>query len=99
MFTNCEHFATWCVYGKKVSVNVRVVATGGTVAGTTAVGGGTGVLIGGAIGSVVPIAGTIVGGFIGGAVCVTAGLVSSATASGVTTALVHAKTEETEEFN
>ena len=99
VFTNCEHFATWCVYGKKVSVNVRVVATGGTMATTTLAGGGTGVLIGGAIGTaIVPVVGTVIGGFIGAAIGATAGAGLGATTSGVTTAIVHAKTEETEKL-
>ena len=96
--TNCEHFATWCVYGKKISGNVRAAATGSMVAGTTVAGGSAGVLIGGAVGSVVPIAGTIVGGFIGGAIGATAGAGLGATISGITTLVVHFKTKETKKL-
>ena len=69
LFTqNCEHFATWCVYGKGVSGNTRAAVMGGGTTVATAMGGGAGVIIGGAIGSIVPVAGTFVGGVVGGIV-------------------------------
>ena len=95
---NCEHFATWCVYGKKISGLVRGVATGGTIFLTTAAGGCTGAVAGAAFGSVVPVVGTVTGAFIGGVGGATAGLVSSATASGITIGVVHSNTEETKKF-
>ena len=97
--SNCEHFATWCVYGKKISGNVRVVATGVTITATTAAGVGGGAIVGGAIGSAIfPGVGTVVGGFIGGAAGGVAGLVSSAATCGVTIGAVHSKTEETNKY-
>lgn len=98
VITNCEHFATWCVYGRKVSSNIRVVAIVSAVATTTLAGAGTGVLGGAAIGSVVPVVGTAAGGFIGGICGAIAGLAGGATASGITTVIVHSKTEETKKF-
>ena len=65
---NCEHFATWCVYGKGVSSNARAAVMGGGMTVAIAVGGGAGVIIGGAIGSIVPAAGTVAGGVVGGTI-------------------------------
>ena len=61
-----EHFATWCVYGKAVSANVKPAVAGGTAVGATAAGGGIGATIGGIVGSVVPGAGTLTGMAVGG---------------------------------
>lgn len=65
---NCEHFATWCVFGKKESINAEagiVIAATGAIG---VVGGVGGAVIGGIIGSVVPVGGTISGGVIGGGI-------------------------------
>ena len=86
MFNNCEHFVTWCVYGKKISDNV---ATGVAVTATTATGGTVGVVAGRAIGTAfVPGVGTIVGGLIGGVGGAVAGLVSGATTWSITMKIV-----------
>ena len=96
---NCEHFATWCVYGKKVSVNIRVFFTSSTVGAATVIGGGAGAIAGGAIGTMIlPGIGTAVGAFIGGGGGAVTGLAGGAAVSGITTGVVHLNTEETNQF-
>ena len=95
---NCEHFATWCVYGKAESSNaeagIAIIATG--------VIGVSGAIIGGIIGSVVPVGGTIsgaaVGGVIGGAIGTGIGGTLSAIGWGVKR-LLHATTKKEEKFD
>ena len=99
---NCEHFATWCVYGKPVSANVKTAVAGGTLVATTAAGGGIGAAIGGIIGSVALGAGALigmaVGGVIGAGVGAAFGVVSVTV--GVTGAIVYDNVrEEIEEFD
>jgi hypothetical protein len=61
---NCEHFATWVVYGRDISGQSRAAGVvGGTVA--TAI---TGAVTGAAVGSVVPVVGTAVGTGVGAVV-------------------------------
>jgi len=99
---NCEHFATWCVYGKGVSGNVRAAVMGTGTTATTATGGGIGALIGGGVGSVVPVAGTIVGAAVGGAIGTGVGFAVGAIGSAVgwsVNQLVQEIKEEEEEFN
>ena len=101
LLRNCEHFATWCVYGKTVSGNVRAGVMGTGVLGFTAVGAGGGVAVGAGVGSVVPVAGTVVGGvvgaFIGTGVGFTAGILAAVLGLGITM-LVYEVTDESEEF-
>ena len=100
VFTNCEQFVTWCVYGKKVSGNVRAAAIGGAAAAGALAGGGTGVVLGGVIGTeIFPGVGTVAGGIIGGGIGAVVGAVAGATTSGATVGVVHLATEETEHFN
>ena len=99
---NCEHFATWCVYGKAESSNaeagIAIIATG--------VIGVSGAIIGGIIGSVVPVGGTIsgaavggvIGGAIGGAIGTGIGGTLSAIGWGVKR-LLHATTKKEEKFD
>ena len=99
VISNCEHFATWCVYGKKVSVNIRVFFTSSTVATGTVLGAGGGAIVGGVIGTLIlPGIGTAVGLLIGGGGGAATGLVGSAAVSGITTGVVHSNTEETNKF-
>ena len=74
---NCEHFATWCVYGKATSINARVAVMGVAAPFAAAVGTTIGVLIGGAIGSVIPVAGPVVGGVVGSGVGAGVGIVGA----------------------
>ena len=99
---NCEHFATWCVYGKAVSANVKTAVAGATAVGATAAGGGIGATIGGIIGSVVPGAGTLigiaVGGIIGTGIGAAVGVVGVTV--GVTASITYDKVRvESEEFD
>ena len=101
LLRNCEHFATWCVYGKAVSGNSRAAVAGAGVAGTTAVGTGGGVAIGALVGSVVPVAGTIVGGVVGGFIGTGVGLATGLVGAGLglgITMIVYDVKEESEEF-
>ena len=99
---NCEHFATWCVYGKPVSANVKTAVAGATAVGATATGGGIGATIGGIVGSIVPGAGTLTGMVVGGLIGTSIGAavgIAGATV-GVTGAVVYDKVrEESEEFD
>ena len=99
---NCEHFATWCVYGKAVSANVKTAVAGSTTVEATAAGGGIGATIGGIVGSVVPGAGTVVGiavgGLIGTGIGAAVGVVGVTV--GVTAAITYDKVRvESEEFD
>ena len=95
---NCEHFATWCVYGKAESseaeTGVVVIATGAISL--------SGAIIGGIIGSVVPVGGTIsgavVGGVIGGVIGTGLGGTLSALGWGVNR-LVHATKKKEDKFD
>ena len=101
LLRNCEHFATWCVYGKALSGQVRAGVMGAATAATTAAGGGVGTLIGGAIGSVLPGAGTVAGAAIGGAIGAGVGGVVGLVGAGlgwVITHVVYEVKEESEEF-
>ena len=80
---NCEHFATWCVYGNGVSGNVRAAVMGTGTAATTATGATIGAVVGGGVGSVVPVAGTFVGAVVGGAIGSGVGLAVGAAGSAV----------------
>ena len=80
---NCEHFATWCVYGKAVSGHSRAAAMGFGILFITVVGGGVGVVIGGIVGSVVPGAGTVAGAAAGGAIGAGAGVAAGGVTAGV----------------
>ena len=99
---NCEHFATWCVYGKGVSGNVRAVVMGTGTVTTTATGATIGAVVGGGVGSVVPVAGTLVGAVVGGAigsgVGFAVGVVGSAVGWGVNQVAQKYKEKE-EDFN
>ena len=86
LIRNCEHFATWCVYGKAVSGNVRAVITTTTIAAGTVVGATFGTIV-------APGPGTAVGASIGTAV----GLAGGALGLGITM-IVYEVTAESEEF-
>ena len=101
LLRNCEHFATWCVYGKAVSGNVRAALMGAGIVGTTTVGAGGGVAIGAGVGSVVPVAGTIVGGVVGGCIGAGAGFAAGIVGAGLglgITMIVYEVANESEEF-
>ena len=94
LIRNCEHFATWCVYGKAESDN----STAAMMGTTTGVGGGAGALIGGTIGSIiVPVAGTIAGAIVGGIIGTGAGVVASVVGLGIKK-VVHAVKDEEKDF-
>ena len=83
LIRNCEHFATWCVYGKAVSGNSRAAFMGGGIAVFTIAGGGVGAVVGGIVGSVVPVAGTVAGTAAGGAIGTGAGAAVGGVTAGV----------------
>ena len=81
---NCEHFATWCVYGKAVSGHVRAAAAATAVVAGAAVGA--------TLGSIIPGAGTVTGAAIGASV----GLAGSALGLGITIIQYEVNNEENE---
>ena len=99
---NCEHFATWCVYGKAESSEAKAgIAI--AAAGASGVSGAViGAVIGGIIGSVVPVGGTIsggvIGGVMGGAIGTGVGGTFSAIGWGVIR-LLHATKKKEEKFD
>jgi hypothetical protein len=69
---NCEHFATWVVYGSDISGQTRAVAvvggTGGTTVAGTVTGAVTGAVTGVIVGTIVPVIGNIFGAGVGAAI-------------------------------
>ena len=101
LLRNCEHFATWCVYGKAVSGNVRATVMGTGVLVATGVGASGGAAIGAGVGSVVPGAGTIAGGAVGGCIGAGVGFATGVVGAGLglgITMIVYEVASESEEF-